>query len=85
MKDKRAGRFRLSRYQIDERPEQIRAALKDMIVIEARYLGYSDQIEYVGLHPSFAPVSDFEMVPEYLEEIKTRGDGSVEHVAWRKR
>ena len=83
MKDRRVGRFSLSRHLIDECPDQVRAALRDVIVIRAEYMGYRDAVEYDAIHPSFAATPDGSRPQEYLPEITVKGDGTVQFVKWK--
>jgi hypothetical protein len=68
---------------IDECPEQVRVALRDVIVLRAEMIYHADRIEYVGVHPSFAVKPDGEEPGAYVAEIKCKGDGSVERVTWK--
>lgn len=82
-KDRRIGKFSINRHTLDECPEVARAVLRDVIVLRAEAMWDANRIEYVGVHPSFAVKPDGEIAPEYTAEIKTKGDGSVEHVTWK--
>jgi hypothetical protein len=82
VKDKRIGRFSVSRYEVDERPHVVRKVMKDVIVLRAEFMGYSDRIEYHGIHASFAAIGEAEEPPLYLIEVTQNGDGSVGKVKW---
>lgn len=82
MQDRRIGKFTISRHIVDECPDVARAVLRDVLIVRAEAMWHMDRIEYVGAHPAFAAKPDGEMPPEYMPEIKARGDGSVESVKW---
>lgn len=84
MRDRRIGKFSLTRHVIDECPDVARAVLRDVLIYRAEAMWHADVIEYVGAHPSFAVKPDGEVAPEYMAEIKTRGDGAVERVTWKR-
>lgn len=83
MQERRIGKFSLDLHLIDNCPDQVRAALRDMIVLRAECLHHANRIEYVAMHPSFAVKPDREEPREYLADIKCNGDGSVERVTWK--
>lgn len=83
MRDRRIGKFSLGFHLIDNCPEQVRAALRDVIVLRAETMYHASRIDYVGVHPSFATKPDAQEPREYIAEIKCKGDGSVESVTWR--
>lgn len=83
MKDRRIGKFTISKHMIDECPLQVLAVMKDMIIIRAEFLYYSDEVEYVGIHPSFEVKPDGEVPRSYTADIKARSDGTVDSVKWR--
>lgn len=85
MLDRRIGQFEIDMFCIDERPEQARAALRDVIVLRAEAMHHSGSIEYIGIHPSFAVCQLGDVPPKYVAEIKTNGDGSIARVTWKSR
>lgn len=83
MLDRRIGTFEIDLFCIEERPEQARAVFKDVIVLRAEAMHHAGNIEYIGIHPSFAVCPLGNVPPKYVAEIKTKGDDSVERVTWK--
>ena len=72
----RMGRFYIEGHMIEDirggvggPPFQRALALMSQIfVLEARHMGYTDGIEYVGVSPLFEELSEGERIPEYILE-----------------
>ena len=82
MRDRRIGKFQVNLHEIHECPDRVRAAMRDMIVLRAECLDYARCYEYIAIHPSFAVCPEGSIPPTYSAEIKTKGDGTIEHVRW---
>ena len=83
MKDRRIGKFSLPQHWINHCPEQARAALRDVIVLRAEFMAYKAEIDYIGIHPAFATKPDGAEPQEYIAEITTKGDGTVQSMVWK--
>lgn len=64
------GKFYIDKRVIIDDPGYARQILRDIIIYRAEYLLHRDQIEYIGVHSSFALVSLGQDVPEYTITIE---------------
>jgi len=69
MRDRRIGRFVISFDAINDRPDDVKAALAGVIVIRAEALWHNGNIVYYGICNSFDGVPPGEEAPSYEWEI----------------
>lgn len=74
----RIGKFYLACQTIWDRPEHVRTALRDCIVLDADRKWDTDRIEYLALHPAFDEIEMYSAAPEYNAVLHLNEDGSVE-------
>lgn len=81
MKSRRYGRFSISRHFIDAEPDRVKHALRDCLVIEARWEDYKDAIGYVALSDKFDEIEPG-MEPTYYR-LEFYNDAFPRH-EWHK-
>ena len=64
--ERRIGRFFLDRKVLEKTSQaQLQAVFRDMAVLDCRASFATDTIEYVAAHPSFEPVEQGVIIPDY--------------------
>lgn len=65
IKDRRIGRFIISRHMLETGLEKVAEFTASMVVLRAEYLIDMDGIQYTAWSPSFDPVPNYCMAPNY--------------------
>jgi hypothetical protein len=73
MRDRRLGRFAMSRQLVELDPETARAVMGRVIVVRCEMMYASDTLEYIAVSPDFDEVRHGSVVPEYDVHIMDGG------------
>jgi hypothetical protein len=70
MRDKRLGKFTLSREEIDNYPDNVRLVMKECIIVRAEFMYDRDCIEYTAICDQFSPIPEGGYPYEYKVKIE---------------
>lgn len=81
VRDRRIGRFSITLDIIERYPETVRCALRDMIVVRAEMVYWSESIDYVAISPLFAEAPPNLDIPVYAALF----DAAAGTMTWTRR
>lgn len=85
MKNRRIGKFRISRDLIEDSPQAVRELMGRCIVIQAMYSFAIDDVEYIALCDDFDEIDEGDFPLEYIALWRKYDDGPVTFGEWIKR